>query len=258
MTSPTTEHVADRAGFLAALSPDDPERRAAEKHARTCALCRDALDEGARLVAVLQEALPLAPPSPAALSRAAMTIENETTAERLAMRRVLWASVAGMMGAWLFQLMVGSGFEVNGRQLAASLAVLSVAVGCVTLLRGRERLVLPVVLATSATLAFFSGTSSGLDAGIGIRCTFRELWAAVIPWAVTIVVARRQRVPLDAWNVAGVASAGALAAHAGQHLACQVPHAEAHLFAFHFSAVVLVTLVGAAGTRVRGLLTPRL
>jgi hypothetical protein len=46
-----------------------------------------------------------------------------------------------------------------------------------------------------------------------------------------------------------VAAGGALAAHAGQHLACQVPHADAHLLVFHFSAVIMATMIGAVTAR---------
>ena len=79
-------HVADRAGFLAALAVDDPERRDAEEHAGSCAPCREALGEGQRLVALLAEALPLPPPTPAALERAASAIDRETAAERASWR----------------------------------------------------------------------------------------------------------------------------------------------------------------------------
>ena len=57
-------HIADRAGFLAALAKDDPERQLAEEHARSCADCLEALDEGRRLMLLLGDAMPVAPPAP--------------------------------------------------------------------------------------------------------------------------------------------------------------------------------------------------
>jgi hypothetical protein len=57
-------HFAGRAAFVAALTPGDPERAAAEAHARSCARCRAALDEGTRLLALLRRAAP-APQLPA-------------------------------------------------------------------------------------------------------------------------------------------------------------------------------------------------
>jgi hypothetical protein len=241
-----TDHFAARAAFLAALPKDDPERRTAQDHARACASCREALAEGVRLVALLQEALPAPPPTPEAMSRAALAIEAETGQERAAARRVSWAAVAGVAVAWIFQLMVGSGFVLDAQHAAVSLGVLAVAIAGVTLLRARAALALLAIVVTSGLLALLAGTASGFEAGVGIRCTFRELWAAVIPWAVYVVVSRRHQVPFGRWDLTVVAAAGALAAHAGQHLACKVPHAEGHLIVFHFSAVILAALLGGA------------
>lgn len=248
-----TDHIADRAGFLAALSKDDPERRAAEAHAQTCAPCADALDEGFRLIAVLQEALPLPPPTPEALARAAIAIERETADERAAMRRVSLIAAGAVAVSWLFQLTVGSGFVLDTEHAALSLPVLAIAIACamLTLLRGRQRLAIGIAVVTSGLMAFTASTHAGLEAGIGIRCMFRELWAAVIPWVVVPLAAKREGVPIGRWDVIGIATSGALAAHAGQHMACKVPHAEGHLFVFHFSAIIIVTLLSAYGARKR-------
>jgi hypothetical protein len=240
-----TRHIADRAGFLASLSKNDPERRAAEDHAIACGTCREALEEGARLMSLLREAVPVAGPTPAVLAHAAEAIGREIHDERRTARRFRLL-VAGAVGlAWLFQLMVGSGFVMQARQLAGSLAALGAAIASVTLLRGRERWALPTIVATSGVFAFLAATSTGLDAGIGIRCSFREIWAAGVTWVVVLLAGRRWGVALDRWNLAGVAAAGALAAHAGQHIACEVPHSDAHVFAFHFSVVLVVAAIGA-------------
>ena len=44
-----SDHIADKAGFLAALPKDDPERLSAEDHIRSCPPCGSALAEGRRL-----------------------------------------------------------------------------------------------------------------------------------------------------------------------------------------------------------------
>jgi hypothetical protein len=252
-----TDHIADKAGFLAALPPDDPERRRGEAHARSCPSCREALDEGTRLMGLLREALPLAAPTVAELSRAGREIEAETAGERQATRRLALVSAAAVSVAWVFQLMVGSGFVLNTHHAVVSLSVLALAIASVTVMRGRERWVVPVLVATSGVLAYVAGSSAGFDPGIGIRCAFRELWAAGITWAIVLTVAWRQGIPLSRWNVTAIATAGALAAHAGQHIACEVPHAEGHLIAFHFSAVVLATALGAIVARVRPAAVPQ-
>jgi hypothetical protein len=52
-----SDHITDSVGLLAALPSDDPDRRAAEEHVRTCGTCRDALDEGRRLIRLVGAAL---------------------------------------------------------------------------------------------------------------------------------------------------------------------------------------------------------
>jgi hypothetical protein len=106
-----------------------------------------------------------------------------------------------------------------------------------------------LVAATSLAMVFISGTSSGLAPGVGIRCSFRELWAAGLTWIIAGAVARRVEAPLGRWKLTAIVGCGALAALAGQHLACEVPHAHGHLLVFHFGAVLLA-IAGALGTKI--------
>jgi hypothetical protein len=99
---------------------------------------------------------------------------------------------------------------------------------------------------TSAIFALVTGTSSGLQATLGVRCAFRELWAAAITWAIITTAARTSRIPLGRWQLTAIATAGALAAHAGQHVACEIPHSDLHLLVFHFGPLLLAALLGAA------------
>ncbi|HKW84353.1 MAG TPA: hypothetical protein VJN68_11430, partial [Burkholderiaceae bacterium] len=94
--------------------------------------------------------------------------------------------------------------------------------------------------------------------GIGIRCAFRELWAAGLTWIIVGAAMRRfdttKFARFGTWEVTAIVASGALAAHAGQHLACEVPHSHAHLLVFHFGAVLLAVAVVALTTaRRRGL-----
>jgi hypothetical protein len=258
-----TDHIADRAGFLAALSKDDPERKAAEEHARSCLPCREAIEQGVRFVALLRQALP----APAAITQPAAALPR-TAAELLpswragggtqpasglswndASRRLIGTTVGAVVVAWLFQLTVGGGFQMNRECLVVSLGILAVAIASVTVMRGKEPLALVTVVATSGLFAYLSGTAAGLAPGIGIRCTFRELWAAAITWAIVVTIGRRRGVTFSRWNVTAIAAAGALAAHAGQHLACAVPHSDAHLLVFHFGGVLVATVLAAMSAR---------
>ena len=241
-----SDHVAEQAGFLAALSQDDPERKGADAHARSCAPCREALDEGVRLMALLRRTLPATKREPP--TRPLPVARVVASAAEIA-RRLAWATTGAVVLAWLFQLTVGGGFRLDLDCALVSLAVLAVAVGCVTLLRGNERLAVATVVVTSGLFAYLSGSVAGLAAGIGIRCTFRELWAAGLTWAVVWAVGRRVGVSFDRSKTTAIVAAGALAAHAGQHLACAVPHSDAHLLIFHFGGVLLATLLAALGAR---------
>jgi hypothetical protein len=237
-----SEHVADQAGFLAALSMNDPERQRAELHARSCAPCREALDEGLRLVAILRRALPASKPE---LTPIPQVVARPGLGAAAVARRLAWATVGGVVLAWMFQLSVGGGFRFDLDCALVSVAVLAVAVATVTVLRGHTRLAVATVVATSGAFAYLSGSAAGLAAGIGIRCTFRELWAAGLTWLVVSAVGRRAGVSFDREKTIAVVAAGALAAHAGQHLACAVPHSDAHLLIFHFGGVLLAILLAA-------------
>jgi hypothetical protein len=252
------EHFAERAGFVAALAEDDPERVLALEHARACAPCREAFAEGVGLVALLDESQPLAPPSPDLMARAASAIEQQTAAEGGLTRRVIWGSVLGVFTAWAFQLTVGSGFTADLEHAGASLLVLAVALASVTLLRQNAKLAVALIISTSFAMAWLAGNAQGLSPGIGIRCAFRELWAAGLTWIIVGAAARRMDISLGnslgRWEVTAIVASGALAAHAGQHLACEVPHSHAHLLLFHFGAVLLaVAAVAFTTARRRGL-----
>jgi hypothetical protein len=241
-----SDHVADQAGVLATLAKADPERKQADEHARSCAPCRLALDEGVRLMALLRRTLPTTEPEG---PRWPLPVAREVKGAAEMARRLAWATSGAVVLAWLFQLSVGGGFRLDLDCALVSLVVLAVAVGCVTLLRGNARLAVATVVVTSGLFAYLSGSTTGVAAGIGIRCTFRELWAAALTWMVVWAVGRRVGVTFDRSKTTAIVAAGALAAHAGQHLACAVPHSDAHLLIFHFGGVVLATLLAALGTR---------
>jgi len=241
-----SDHIADRAGFLAALPWNDPERKLAEEHGHSCVPCREALEEGGRLLALLRRAVPVTRREPVA--RPLLASREGASAASIA-RQLAWATTGAVVLAWLFQLSVGGGFRLDLDCALVSLAVLAVAIGCVTVLRRNPRLAVATVVVASGLFAYLAGSAAGLSAGIGIRCTFRELWAAGLTWLCLWAVGRRVGVTFDRSKTTAVVAAGALAAHAGQHLACAVPHSDAHLLVFHFGGVLVATAVAAVGTR---------
>jgi hypothetical protein len=244
-----SDHIADRAAFVAALPKDDPERSQAEEHARSCTTCMHALDEGARLVALLEEALPLPPPTAEALARAAEAIEFETANERRSRRWVKWAIGAGVVGSWAFQLACGIGTPIDfaPATVAVSVSVVALSVAAMLLVRRRREVAVGAVIATSGLLVFFARAVPGLEPEYGIHCTLYELTAAAIPWVVAIAAARRAGIAADRWNLSAVAAGGALASQAAQHMTCPVAHAGMHLLVFHLGGVMLAALLGALG-----------
>jgi hypothetical protein len=237
------DHIADKSGLIASLPRSDPQRKLAEKHARSCAPCRAALEEGSRLLVMLrQEMTPSQSSEKPVRHPGASAIESAMDDWP---RRLAWVTVGAAAVAWAFQLMVGGGFEFDFDCATVSLGVLAVAIGSVTLLKGKPRLVIAVAVTTSGLLAYLSGTAAGFEPGIGIRCTFRELWGTAIMWTIVMVASRRAGFVPRRWNAVAMAAGGALAAHAGQHLACKVPHSEAHLLVFHVGGVILAIVLAA-------------
>jgi hypothetical protein len=80
------DHFDDVAAGIASLTPRDPERLAAEEHARGCARCAEALRQSKHLMTLI-DAAPPASLSPEALDRMS--------------RRVAWATARQRSSAWL-------------------------------------------------------------------------------------------------------------------------------------------------------------
>ena len=198
------DHIADRAGFLAALSQDDPERKAADEHARSCVPCRQALEEGTRFMGLLRRPS-RAPIRRAVVRRQQTVMPRQQTAMRRwqtviprrqtvfrnrrvpsrndASRRFALTTVGAVVVAWLFRPWAADSKWIANVWWCRS-DVLAVAIASVTVMRGKEPLAVATVVVTSGLFAYLSGTAAGLAPGIGIRCTFRELWAAAITWAI--------------------------------------------------------------------------
>ena len=241
-----SDHIADRAGFLAALPRNDPERKLAEEHAHACASCREALDEGARLLTLLRRALPATRREP--LGRPVPAVREAPSAASIA-RQLVWATSGAVVLAWLFQLTVGGGFRLDLDCALVSLAVLAVAIGCVTVLRGNPRLALGTVVVTSGLFAYLAGSAAGLSAGIGIRCTFRELWAAGLTWLCVWAVGRRAGVTFDRRRRRPWWRRELSRRTPGSTWPAPFRTRDAHLLVFHFGGVLVATAVAAVGTR---------
>jgi predicted anti-sigma-YlaC factor YlaD len=243
-----SDHIGNQAAFLASLTADDPERIAAEAHARECPSCRAALDEGGRLVRLVADAMVPPPPRPERLKKTAAFIESEMARERRS-ERALGAVVAGAVAlSWIFQISLDySTASTDPKRVAVSLSVLGVAIAAVVVAKSRRRLALAALIGTSGLLAHAAGSVAALEPKIGGQCTLWEIASAAIPWTVALIVARKWHASFSRSDMMAVAAGGALASQAAQHLTCPVFHADSHLLIFHFGGVILAMLLGALG-----------
>lgn len=250
-------HIDAKAGFIAALPKEDPERRAAEDHARGCVSCRDAMEEGKRLVELLSEALPLEPAAaPAGAPAAASAMEQvlrrqreadaaDAAADQRGWKTVTWVATAALVLVWVLQLGYSKKLATDAQSVTVGLGILALLVAGVSFLRTRRRALVAGLVATSGLFAFAISAAAPLEPRIGLECSMCELVAAALPWLAVVLLARRARLRLDRWVSMAVAGAGALSSQAAQLLACPVPHARGHLLLFHFGGVLVAMALGA-------------
>jgi hypothetical protein len=240
--TPCDEIAADAAA-LAALPAGALERARAEEHARTCAPCARALDEGQRLLAALAAAT-LPAPTPAALERAKAAVLAELDAEAGARGwagRLALGVAAAVVAAWAVPLALAKAPIATGAPFALSLGLAALAaVATVATVRwgGRLAVVFPLL---SALTALAVGRGPSLDAAGGLHCALVEGMTAagvgVAAWLLGRAFARTA--PRARLVVAGVGG-GALAGHAALHLACGGATELPHVLAFHTGPVALV------------------
>jgi hypothetical protein len=239
------EHIRDRAGFLASLAEDDPERRLAEEHARACAPCAAAMAEGQHLFALLGEATPIAPPTSASLQRAAAAIERECRLEQRSFVALRWAAAAMVVLVWLLQLAYGKKLARDVNSVTLSLGVLVLVLIGVTVLRAKQGLVAGAMILTSGLFASLMRAASGLEPRAGVECAACEVVAGALSWLVVTRLAKHRRLALDRATTMAIAAAGALASQAAQLLSCPSARANPHLVVFHFGGVLLAAAFGA-------------
>jgi hypothetical protein len=250
----TCEEVQAQAAGLASLPAGDPERQAAEAHARTCTACRAALAEGAAVLALIDRALPLEAPQPEALARTASQILRELAAERPSARRSVAGSVAALgatwAGCWLLVMAPhrGQGAAVL---VSAAIALVTALVGAAALTWGGR--VLPALPALSLLLSLSTGGSAGLQVAQGIKCAGFELALAAVPLAIAFALVRRGR--LAPVGLAAAAATGALIGQAALHVACHASPDPGHALVFHTLPILLALGVGALAGRRRKAVT---
>lgn len=235
------ERIRDEAAGIAALRPDDPERAAAEAHARGCAGCARALEEGARLQALLAAAAPAASPEPAP-GRAYEEIRGELGREA---RRRMLGSISAVTAAVLVLVAFARTRSPSpvDRALAAALWAAAVVLAAAAS-RAPGRVVGLSLLAVLAAAAL-SGGPGPLAASVGIDCVLTELGSAAAVVGAVWLALRRGTTSAARPTIAAAAAAGAVAGAAALQVTCSVHGSMPHLLAFHLGGVLLA----AAGAR---------
>jgi hypothetical protein len=237
----------DAAG-LAALAPDDPERRAAEDHARTCPACAEALASGRRLIELLERVPLVEPPAPEALARAAAEIRAELHAGQ---RRAGLAVAAAIAIGWGFLVGLAPIMSTGWLPIVQTFVVLGLALlGGALASRLGNGLVFGVV-AISATAALLGGTGGGTNQVAGQNCVIAELIVAAITLGVAVWAFDRWVGPVSAGTLAGVAALGALAGQAALTLDCPEGSVTPHRIVFHVGGVLLAAVLGLAIAKLR-------
>lgn len=253
MSGPTQlpAHLAEeQVAGLAALPPDDAERRQAEVHAAGCASCRQLLDEAGRLLALLEGLEAPPPPSEAAMERARAAVLAEWAAVPSPAPAPASVGLGGRLlvvlataFAWGLTLITARSRNADAAAWSAVGAAVAAAGALFTL--SRDRLALLALSLAAVAFALAVAGPGGLALATAVGCTLHELVAAALPVSAAVWLARSGRVKVSPTGLAATAVAGGFAGQAALHEVCRVATYGAHLAAFHLAPIALAALAAA-------------
>jgi hypothetical protein len=249
-TASTCDRIAADLPGLAALPPDDPERAAAETHARDCPHCGPAFAEADHLMRALDAAAPLPAPSPRALLHAAAPILSDLApaAERGGSARRALVPAAAAIAAWALPLAVARRPVAGGRGLGISLALAFVAALAAAATVSSGGVLAGALPVLSAVFSLNAGNGPAFEAGLGIHCALTELAVAAGAALVTLLATRRHAGTGERETLlVAAAGGGALAGQAALHLTCPAASELPHLLLFHTGALLLAVVLAVAG-----------
>ncbi|AKF08784.1 hypothetical protein [Sandaracinus amylolyticus] len=250
-----SEHLQrDLVAGLVMLDARDPERLAAERHARECPSCATLLDDARALATSLDALAPPPGPSPLALSRAKAAILAQLERAHLSWPRALTLPAAAMATFVLLAVLMPRVRDVAWT-LALGVIVVVAGRGAAALVRNTTRdaaFALALGVGTSVVLGLADVDGSGEHHGPA--CAVLELIAAVVPLAAIALVAWRARVAITPLGMATVAASGALAGQLVLRAVCPGRQLD-HLLGVHVGGVIAAALIGAAIARVPALVT---
>jgi hypothetical protein len=217
-----TDHVStQRALYLTALAPDDPEQVALRAHGEQCADCRRHVLEAELLLHLLDASEPAFTPSPELRQRVKTAVFGDA---RRAPAPAGSARSAAAAGLW----------PGLARLLAARWAPLHLLLS----------------VAASVCLVWLDARPEGaLHAALGAHCALFESGYALAGLLLGAVWARSRRRAIDASQGAVAGMLGALFGQLLLRTHCDASHALPHLLAFHLLGVLIGSALGALGAR---------
>jgi hypothetical protein len=236
----------ERLGGIAMLPPGDPERKAAEEHARTCPKCGPALRAATSDLAPLE--LLGAIPAPARLEavRAKVGAALEDDA-----RKVMREGLVVLLGAGVAAAVAFSLFEIACHGVLPMIELvfaLVVATAVALFARNRHRARLGLGLVSVASLVLLALDVDGSARGAidhGAYCASVIGVTAIVPAAVAAWLSLASLEPSRPIRNAARTGAAALVAQGVLVLLCD-NHSVLHLVPFHVLAVLASIGAGAA------------
>ena len=250
----TCAELEEQSLALVALPADDPERVAAEAHARGCEACARSLSEARSMLSAVTAFGTPAPPQTVALARAA----RGARADLLHRGRPRGFAAAGVVLGGAVVALLAKHRAVDPRSLLIAGAALAAALCAAVVVPPRRARAAGLAIVGSAFLVAIAGGAGILDPVVGVKCTLLELFAAAVPLATTLLLVRRRRGRAEPLFLVGIAAAGALAGQGALHLTCPDRLAAPHLAAFHFGGVLGAAALGWLASRWARFLTPPL
>lgn len=225
---------------LTMLDGSDAEVRAALVHISGCELCRERWQSAKQALTFLDKIEP----------SVAMTPELEQLREEIAVmnrpRARQWPVAAVVLGVFLFFGLTArhSHGGLQERLQGGGLALAAALISAWAFLEKRFALTAVASLVAGSALWILTGTSEpGLDPAIGVRCLTVELVGGAAAFIVTGLLARRGVVRATREAVTLAAVGGAFATQGVLHFTCPVSTHEMHAWAFHFSGIVIVSVL---------------
>ena len=237
-------HIAQNAGGLVALGPQDAERVAAYTHAASCVTCTEVLRQAVQSLALLITYAQPFVPDAAALARIrkelARQMNHVAPSRAWSIVPVVLALAAGVMPL-ISQISLG----ITPRLAFAMAMAFAAAVVLGVSLVGPAALFV-LIPGMSAVLAAASGTTGPLDAPGGLHCLGFELALATPVLASAVWLVRQGALTRPRLSLAAAGAAGALAGQAALLVKCGSQASHSHNLVFHAGAVLLAAGVGYA------------